>query len=37
MVPQMPKGRDVEDDDSFMFNDVFVAPLYRIKVYLFVC
>ena len=36
-VPQLPKGRDVDDDDSFMFNDIFTAPLYRIKVYLFVC
>lgn len=29
---QIPKGRDVEDDDSFVFNDQFTAPLYRIKV-----
>lgn len=28
----MPKGRDVEDDDTFVFNDQFTAPLYRIKV-----
>ncbi|GFQ05652.1 cullin-4 [Phtheirospermum japonicum] len=27
-----PKGRDVEDDDDFVFNDQFAAPLYRIKV-----
>ncbi|KAK4488154.1 hypothetical protein RD792_003896 [Penstemon davidsonii] len=27
-----PKGRDVEDEDSFEFNDQFTAPLYRIKV-----
>ncbi|RYR17110.1 hypothetical protein Ahy_B03g061904 isoform C [Arachis hypogaea] len=29
---KIPKGRDVEDDDSFVFNDTFMAPLYRIKV-----
>jgi cullin-4 len=29
---QNPKGRDVEDEDSFTFNDDFVAPLFRIKV-----
>ncbi|CAN1302285.1 CUL4 [Linum perenne] len=29
---KMPKGRDVEDGDSFAFNDGFTAPLYRIKV-----
>lgn len=28
----MPKGREVEDEDSFVFNDEFNAPLYRIKV-----
>lgn len=33
-VLQLPKGRDVEDDDSFVFNDGFTAPLYRIKVHL---
>jgi len=27
-----PKGRDVEDEDSFTFNVDFVAPLFRIKV-----
>ncbi|KAM7505971.1 hypothetical protein LguiB_004875 [Lonicera macranthoides] len=27
-----PKGRDVEDDDSFVFNDGFTASLYRLKV-----
>jgi cullin-4 len=31
-MQQMPKGRDVDDDDSFVFNDTFTAPLYRIKV-----
>lgn len=35
-VLQLPKGRDVEDDDSFTFNDSFTAPLYRIKVHGFV-
>ena len=29
---QLPKGREVEDDDSFVFNEGFTAPLYRIKV-----
>ncbi|CAN1227293.1 CUL4 [Linum grandiflorum] len=32
VLQKMPKGRDVEDGDSFMFNDGFTAPLYRIKV-----
>ncbi|XP_019462745.1 PREDICTED: cullin-4-like [Lupinus angustifolius] len=33
-MQQMPKGRDVEeDDDSFIFNDGFTAPLYGIKVH----
>lgn len=32
-VLQLPKGRDVEDDDQFVFNDAFSAPLYRIKVH----
>ncbi|KAH9606913.1 hypothetical protein KSS87_009308 [Heliosperma pusillum] len=27
-----PKGREVEDGDSFVFNEGFSAPLYRIKV-----
>lgn len=31
-MQKTPKGRDVEDDDSFDFNDGFTAPLYRIKV-----
>jgi hypothetical protein len=31
-VLQQPKGRDVEDEDSFTFNDDFIAPLFRIKV-----
>ena len=34
---QSPKGRDVEDDDSFIFNEGFTAPLYRIKVQCFEC
>jgi hypothetical protein len=29
---QIPKGRDVEDKDEFVFNEDFSAPLYRIKV-----
>nr|KYP46841.1 Cullin-4B [Cajanus cajan] len=32
VLQKLPKGRDVEDDDSFVFNDGFTAPLYRIKV-----
>ncbi|RDY14176.1 Cullin-4, partial [Mucuna pruriens] len=32
VLQKMPKGRDVEDDDLFVFNDGFTAPLYRIKV-----
>ncbi|CAL0324862.1 unnamed protein product [Lupinus luteus] len=29
---KMPKSRDAEDDDSFIFTDGFTAPLYRIKI-----
>ncbi|KAE8720011.1 Cullin-4B [Hibiscus syriacus] len=32
VLQKFPKGRDVEDDDSFIFNEGFTAPLYRIKV-----
>ncbi|MBA0748077.1 hypothetical protein Gogos_004931 [Gossypium gossypioides] len=32
VLQKLPKGRDVEDNDSFIFNDGFTAPLYRIKV-----
>ncbi|MBA0731342.1 hypothetical protein Golax_022924 [Gossypium laxum] len=32
VLQKLPKGRDVEDDDSFIFNEGFTAPLYRIKV-----
>lgn len=32
LLLQIPKGRDVEDDDTFVFDDQFTAPLYRIKV-----
>lgn len=32
VLQKIPKGREVEDEDSFVFNDEFVAPLYRIKV-----
>ncbi|GKU92578.1 hypothetical protein SLEP1_g6287 [Rubroshorea leprosula] len=32
VLQKLPKGRDVEDDDSFIFNELFSAPLYRIKV-----
>ncbi|XWS12358.1 hypothetical protein CRYUN_Cryun37aG0082800 [Craigia yunnanensis] len=31
-LQKLPKGRDVEDDDSFILNEGFTAPLYRIKV-----
>ncbi|XP_042064437.1 cullin-4-like [Salvia splendens] len=32
VLQKIPKGKDVDDDDSFVFNDQFTAPLYRIKV-----
>ncbi|XP_072951479.1 cullin-4 [Typha angustifolia] len=32
VLQKIPKGRDVEDEDSFIFNEEFSAPLYRIKV-----
>lgn len=32
VLQKLPKGRDVDDDDSFVFNEGFTAPLYRIKV-----
>ncbi|KAK6150067.1 hypothetical protein DH2020_017592 [Rehmannia glutinosa] len=32
VLNKIPKGRDVEDEDTFVFNDQFNAPLYRIKV-----
>ncbi|KAB5561161.1 hypothetical protein DKX38_006118 [Salix brachista] len=32
VLQKLPKGRDVDDDDSFVFNEGFAAPLYRIKV-----
>ncbi|KAJ6894996.1 cullin-4-like isoform X1 [Populus alba x Populus x berolinensis] len=32
VLQKLPKGRDVEEDDSFVFNEGFTAPLYRIKV-----
>ncbi|GAA0171236.1 ubiquitin-protein ligase [Lithospermum erythrorhizon] len=32
VLQKIPKGRDVEDDDSFEFNDQFTNPFYRIKV-----
>ncbi|XP_010923713.1 cullin-4 [Elaeis guineensis] len=32
VLQKIPKGREVEDDDSFVFNEEFSAPLYRIKV-----
>lgn len=33
LLMQLPKGREVEDEDTFVFNDDFVAPLFRIKVF----
>ncbi|XP_049371557.1 cullin-4-like [Solanum verrucosum] len=32
VLQKIPKGRDVEDGDTFVFNDQFTTPLYRIKV-----
>ncbi|KAE9461404.1 hypothetical protein C3L33_06710, partial [Rhododendron williamsianum] len=32
VLQKLPKGREVDDDDSFLFNEEFTAPLYRIKV-----
>jgi len=32
VLQKQPKGRDVEDEDQFVFNDDFNAPLFRIKV-----
>jgi cullin-4 len=32
VLNKLPKGREVEDEDSFVFNEDFVAPLFRIKV-----
>ncbi|KAK1256918.1 Cullin-4 [Acorus gramineus] len=32
VLQKIPKGRDVEDNDTFVFNEEFTAPLYRIKV-----
>ena len=32
VLQKFPKGRDVDDGDTFTFNDTFIAPLYRIKV-----
>ncbi|XP_038705858.1 cullin-4-like [Tripterygium wilfordii] len=32
VLQKLPKGRDIEDDDSFVFNEGFTAQLFRIKV-----
>ncbi|CAL9077134.1 cullin-4-like [Musa acuminata AAA Group] len=32
VLQKIPKGREIEDDDSFVFNEEFSAPLYRLKV-----
>ncbi|XP_077253878.1 cullin-4-like isoform X1 [Tasmannia lanceolata] len=32
VLQKFPKGREVGDEDSFVFNEEFSAPLYRIKV-----
>ncbi|XP_074326277.1 cullin-4 [Apium graveolens] len=32
VLQKLPKGREVDDNDSFSFHDQFAAPLYRIKV-----
>ncbi|KAK1308674.1 Cullin-4 [Acorus calamus] len=31
VLQKFPKGRDVDDNDTFVFNEEFTAPLYRIK------
>ncbi|KAH8479441.1 hypothetical protein H0E87_031626, partial [Populus deltoides] len=31
VLQKLPKGRDVEDDDSFVFNEGFAAPLLSNK------
>ncbi|GMP73586.1 hypothetical protein CsSME_00031299 [Camellia sinensis var. sinensis] len=32
VLQKSPKGKEVDDDDSFVFNEEFAAPLYRLKV-----
>ncbi|KAJ8513066.1 hypothetical protein OPV22_003500 [Ensete ventricosum] len=32
VLQKIPKGREIEDEDSFVFNEEFSAPLYRLKV-----
>lgn len=32
MLQKEPKGRDVNDSDTFVFNGDFTAKLYRIKI-----
>ncbi|TPX49800.1 hypothetical protein SeMB42_g00608 [Synchytrium endobioticum] len=32
VLTKLPKGRDVDPNDAFEFNDTFENPLYRIKV-----
>ncbi|XXG66039.1 hypothetical protein AAC387_Pa05g3594 [Persea americana] len=32
VLQKLPKGKEVEDEDSFVFNEDFSASLYRIKV-----
>ncbi|XP_064971830.1 cullin-4-like [Musa acuminata AAA Group] len=32
VLQKIPKGREIEDEDCFVFNEEFTAPLYRIKV-----
>ncbi|THG21557.1 hypothetical protein TEA_018146 [Camellia sinensis var. sinensis] len=31
VLQKSPKGKEVDDDDSFVFNEEFAAPLYRLK------
>jgi len=32
VLTKVPKGRDVDDTDSFLFNSAFTAPLAKIKI-----
>lgn len=32
VLTKVPKGRDVDDTDSFLFNSSFTAPLAKIKI-----
>lgn len=32
VLTKVPKGRDVDDTDSFLYNSAFTAPLAKIKI-----